>query len=60
MTHYVMTLYDSVDLGLDFFKQGKNGDLFVQKAPAATLEVLAKAVIDMYKATTQVRLIGIR
>jgi len=44
MTRFMMTLEDAVDLVLYAFKHGQNGDLFVQKAPAATIETLAKAV----------------
>ena len=47
MTRFMMTLADAVDLVLYAFEQGKNGDLFVQKAPAATVETLAKALIRM-------------
>jgi UDP-glucose 4-epimerase len=60
MTRFMMTLDDAVDLVLYAFTHGKNGDLFVQKAPAATLEVLANALIDLYKTTTAVRVIGTR
>ncbi len=60
MTRYMMTLDDAVDLVLYAFKHGKNGDLFVQKAPAATLTVLAKALKELYKADTTVRVIGTR
>lgn len=52
MSRFMMTLEDSVDLVLYAFQHGKNGDLFVQKAPAATLDVLAKALIDLYKPIT--------
>ena len=60
MTRYMMTLDDAVDLVLYAFENGKNGDLFVQKAPAATLAVLAHALKDLYKADTTVRIIGTR
>jgi UDP-N-acetylglucosamine 4,6-dehydratase len=60
MTRFMMTLDDAVDLVLYAFEHGKNGDLFVQKAPAATIEVLAKAIIDLYKSTSKVRVIGTR
>ena len=43
MTRFMMTLDDAVDLVVYAFTHGENGDLFVQKAPAATLEVLAQA-----------------
>ena len=48
MTRYMMTLDDAVDLVVYAFTHGHNGDLFVQKAPAATLEVLSKALIELY------------
>ena len=46
MTRFMMTLNDAVDLVLFAFANGEQGDLFVQKAPAATIEVLAQAVLD--------------
>ncbi len=60
MTRFMMTLDDAVDLVLYAFEHGQNGDLFVQKAPAATIEVLAKAIIDLYQSTSKVRVIGTR
>ncbi|ADQ79109.1 UDP-glucose 4-epimerase [Paludibacter propionicigenes WB4] len=60
MTRYMMTLDDAVDLVIYAFEHGENGDLFVQKAPAATLDVLAKALIGLYKTNTKVRVIGTR
>jgi len=60
MTRYMMTLDDAIDLVIYAFQNGENGDLFVQKAPAATLEVLAKALIGLYKSNAKVRLIGTR
>ena len=48
MTRYMMTLDDAVDLVIYAWMNGKNGDLFVQKAPAATLQVLAEALINLY------------
>lgn len=60
MTRFMMTLEDAVDLVLFAFQHGKNGDLFVQKAPAATLDVLANALIDLYKSEIKVRVIGTR
>ncbi|WP_116092034.1 polysaccharide biosynthesis protein [Sphingomonas crusticola] len=47
MTRFVMTLAEAVDLVLYAFKHGENGDLFVQKAPAATIETLARAVLEI-------------
>lgn len=60
MTRYMMTLDDAVDLVLYAFEHGNNGDLFVQKAPAVTLNILAEALKDLYKAQTEVRVIGTR
>ena len=62
----MMTLDDAVDLVIYAFQHGKNGDLFVQKAPAATLEVLAEALKQTYSkvnpkyAETEVKVIGTR
>ncbi|WP_042372053.1 polysaccharide biosynthesis protein [Bacteroides neonati] len=60
MTRFMMTLDDAVDLVIYAFQHGKNGDLFVQKAPAATLDVLADALKDLYKMQTEVKVIGTR
>ncbi len=60
MTRYMMTLDDAVDLVLYAFENGKSGDLFVQKAPAATLTVLANALKSLYKTDTNIRVIGTR
>ena len=48
MTRFMMTLDNAVDLVVFAFQHASNGDLFVQKAPAATLEVLAQALIELY------------
>lgn len=60
MTRFMMTLDDAVDLVLYAFENGKNGDLFVQKAPAATLEVLAAALKNLYNSDVPVKTIGTR
>jgi len=60
MTRFMMTLDDAVDLVLYAFEHGQNGDLFVQKAPAATIETLAKALIELYQSQSQIRIIGTR
>lgn len=49
MTRFMMTLDDAVDLVLHAFEFGNNGDIFVQKAPAATIETLAKAILLVTK-----------
>ena len=60
MTRFMMTLEDAVDLVLYAFEHGKQGDLFVQKAPAATIETLAKALLEMYQSKSEVKIIGTR
>jgi UDP-glucose 4-epimerase len=60
MTRFMMTLEDAVDLVLYAFDHGHNGDIFVQKAPAATIETLAKALLSLYKAENPIRVIGTR
>lgn len=60
MTRFMMTLEDAVDLVIYAFQNGENGDLFVQKAPSATLDVLAEALKGLYKTDTTVRIIGTR
>ena len=60
MTRYMMTLDDAVDLVLYAFENGNQGDLFVQKAPAATLDVLADSLKELYNADTEVKIIGTR
>lgn len=60
MTRFMMTLDNAVDLVLYAFEHGENGDLFVQKAPAATLEVLAQALKILYHSKASVKIIGTR
>lgn len=66
MTRFMMTLDDAVDLVIYAFTHGHNGDLFVQKAPAATLDVLAEALKQVYSkvnpkyADTEIKVIGTR
>ncbi len=60
MTRFMMTLDDAVDLVIYAFQHGDNGDLFVQKAPAATLEVLSQALLQLYRSDSKVRIIGTR
>ncbi|OJX91721.1 MAG: UDP-glucose 4-epimerase [Paludibacter sp. 47-17] len=60
MSRFMMTLDDAVDLVLYAFEHGRSGDLFVQKAPAATLTVLAQALKELFGADTNVRSIGTR
>ena len=60
MSRFMMTLDDAVDLVLYAFQHGRNGDLFVQKAPAATLDTLASALKSLYHKDTEVKIIGTR
>ena len=60
MTRFMMTLDDAVDLVVYAFTHGRNGDLFVQKAPAATLEVLSAALKELYRTDTEIKIIGTR
>ena len=60
MTRFMMTLDDAVDLVIYAFQHGHNGDLFVQKAPAATLDVLAQALKELYRSCVEVKIIGTR
>jgi UDP-glucose 4-epimerase len=60
MTRFMMTLDHAVELVLYAFKNGKQGDLFVQKSPAATVSVLAKALMELYDAKLPIQEIGIR
>jgi len=60
MTRFMMTLDDAVDLVLYAFEHGRPGDIFVQKAPACTIETLAKAMIELYKAKSEIKIIGTR
>jgi UDP-glucose 4-epimerase len=61
MTRFMMTLEDAVDLVLYAFEHGGNGDIFVQKAPAATVETLVHALLEILKKTKHpVKVIGTR
>ena len=60
MTRFLMSLEDSVDLVLYAFEHGKQGDLFVQKAPASTVADLAQALKELFKKDNPVRIIGTR
>ncbi|NNK82462.1 MAG: polysaccharide biosynthesis protein [Flavobacteriaceae bacterium] len=60
MTRFMMTLEDAVDLVLFAFNNAKSGDMFVQKAPAATVETLAKALVDLYTSNSKLKVIGTR
>jgi UDP-N-acetylglucosamine 4,6-dehydratase len=60
MTRFLMSLQQSVDLVLHAFLNGSQGDLFVQKAPACTVEVLARALVELFDSDSPVRIIGTR
>lgn len=60
MTRFMMTLEDAVDLVLYAFENANQGDLFVQKAPSATVGTLAKALIELYDSKSEIRVIGTR
>lgn len=60
MTRFMMTLDEAVDLVVYAFKNGKQGDLFVQKSPAATIEVLAKAIKELKNSDVKIKKIGTR
>ena len=60
MTRFMMTLEDAVDLVIYAFEHGEQGDLFVQKAPAATIDVLARAVKELKKSDVAINCIGTR
>lgn len=60
MTRFMMTLEDAIDLVIYAFEHANQGDLFVQKAPSATVETLAKALIELYKSSSKIKVIGTR
>ncbi|TGK17552.1 NAD-dependent epimerase/dehydratase family protein [Leptospira fluminis] len=60
MTRFLMSLEDSVDLVLHAFEHAKQGDIFIQKAPASTVEDLAKALLAIFKAQNSIKVIGTR
>ncbi|CAM3335866.1 polysaccharide biosynthesis protein [Cupriavidus taiwanensis] len=60
MTRFLMSLEDSVDLVLHAFQHGTQGDIFVQKAPASTIEDLGTAIKELFKSDAKVEIIGTR
>ena len=60
MTRFIMSLEEAVDLVLFAFENGTSGDILVQKAPACTIETLAKAVTGLFNPPTEIKVIGIR
>ncbi len=60
MTRYMMSLPDAVDLVLFSYENGHQGDTFVQKSPAATIQTLAEALIKLFNSNSKIRVIGTR
>ncbi len=60
MTRFLMNLDEAVDLVLFAFENANQGDLFVQKSPASTIEVLAQAVKELFEAKNEIKIIGTR
>jgi UDP-N-acetylglucosamine 4,6-dehydratase len=60
MTRFLMSLEDSVDLVLYAFENGEQGDIFIQKAPASTVEDLAKAMLEIFSSKSSIKIIGTR
>jgi UDP-glucose 4-epimerase len=60
MTRFMMSIDDAVDLAVYAFNNAKSGDIFVQKAPAATIETLARALKKLFKSKNGIRIIGTR
>lgn len=60
MTRFLMSLEDSVDLVLHAFENARSGDIFVQKAPASTVEDLAKALREIFESKVSINIIGTR
>ncbi len=60
MTRFIMSLDEAVDLVLFAFENGVSGDVLVQKAPACTIETLAKAVTELFNPDAEIKIIGIR
>ena len=60
MTRFIMSLEEAVDLVLFAFENGTSGDILVQKAPACTIETLAKAVTGLFEPEHEIKVIGIR
>jgi UDP-N-acetylglucosamine 4,6-dehydratase/5-epimerase len=60
MTRFMMSLDEAVNLVLYAFDKGNNGDIFVQKSPACTLQVLAQALLELFHAKNEIRVIGTR
>jgi UDP-N-acetylglucosamine 4,6-dehydratase len=60
MTRFMMTLEDAIDLVIYAFEHANQGDIFVQKAPSSTVGTLAQALIELYKSSSEIKVIGTR
>lgn len=60
MTRFLMTLEDSIDLVLHAFQNGNPGDIFIQKAPAASIAIIAQALVELFRSESEIRIIGTR
>jgi UDP-N-acetylglucosamine 4,6-dehydratase len=60
MTRFIMTLQEAVDLVLFAFNNGNSGDIFVQKAPASTIQSLAKVILEIFNSNLKIKIIGTR
>ena len=60
MTRFMMNLDNAVDLVLHAFNNGKSGEIFVQKSPAASIKTLAQALIELYNSSSKIKYIGTR
>lgn len=60
MTRFLMTLDESVELVMHAFEQGENGDILVQKSPASTIKTLALALLKLFNAKSEIKIIGTR
>lgn len=60
MTRYLMSLEDSVDLVLHAYEHARQGDIFIQKAPASTVQDLATAMLELFNSNSEIKIIGTR
>ena len=60
MTRFLMSLEEAVDLVLYAYTNGRQGDIFVQKAPASTIGDLAQALLEIFDADNEIKVIGTR
>jgi len=60
MTRFLLSLDDAIDLVLFAIKEGRNGDLFVKKAPAVTIKDLTQALLNIFKANNEIKIVGTR